>query len=58
MEHVLYSCDTSDKENVDAHEEHVVDDEHANTNQPIVPPGWNLARDRVRRGINAPERLI
>ena len=25
---------------------------------PIVPPSWNLARDRVKRSINKPDRLI
>ena len=50
---------TSDKENVDAHDEPVVDDEHVTPNQPIVPPSWNLACDRVRRGVSkAPSRLI
>ncbi len=58
MEHVINFNDTSDKENVDAHDEPVVDDEHVTPNQHIVPPGWNLASDRVRRGINKPDRLI
>jgi hypothetical protein len=50
---------TSDKENFVAHDEPAVDDEHVTPNQPIVPPSWNLARDRVRRGVSkAPSRLI
>ena len=60
MDNVIDSGDTSGKENVDAHDDPVVDDEHVTPtpNQPIVPPSWNLARDRVRRGINKPDRLI
>jgi hypothetical protein len=60
VEHVIETCDTSGNEIVDAHDEPVVDDEHVTPtpNQPIVPPSWNLARDRVRRGINKLDRLI
>ena len=60
VEHIIDSGDTSGNEIVDAHDEPVVDDEHVTPtpNQPIVPPGWNLARDRVRRGIDKPKRLI
>ena len=58
VEHVIDSDDTSGNENVDAHDEPVVDEEHVTPNQPIVPPSWNLARDRVRRGTNKPDRLI
>ena len=57
VEHVIETSDTSGNEIVDAHDEPVVDDEHVTPNQPI-PSGWNLTRDRVRRGINTPERLI
>ena len=50
---------TSDKENVDAHDEPAFDDEHVTPNQPVVQPSWNLARDRVRRGVSKPpSRLI
>src|SRR6187399_999342 len=47
---LLIRGDTSGNEIFDAHDEPVVDDEHVTPtpNQPIVPPGWNLARDRVR----------
>lgn len=38
VEHVI-SDDTSDKENVDAHDDPVFNDEHVTPNQPIVPPG-------------------
>ena len=60
VEHVIDSGDTSGNEIVDAHDEPVVNDDHVTPtpNQPIVPPSWNLARDRVRRGINKPDRLI
>ena len=58
VEHVIDSGDTSGNENVDAHDEPVVNDDHVTPtpNQPIVPPSWNLARDRVRWGINKPKR--
>ena len=60
MEHVIDLDDTSGNENVDADDEPVVDDEHVTPtpNQHIVPPSWNLTRDRVRRGSNKPDRLI
>lgn len=60
VEHVIETGDTSGNEIVDVHDEPVVDDEHVTPtpNQPIVPSSWNLARDRVRRGINKPDRLI
>ena len=60
VEHVIDSGDTSGNEIFDAHDEPVVNDDHVtpSPNQPIVPPSWNLARDRVRRGINKPDRLI
>ena len=58
VEHIIDSGDTSGNEVVDAHDEPVIDDEHVTPNQPIIPPSWNLARDRVRRGINKPDRLI
>ena len=60
VEHVIDSGDTSGNDIVDAHDEPVVNDDHVTPtpNQPIVPPNWNLARDRVRRGINKPGRLI
>src|SRR4051812_6217014 len=60
VEHVIDSGDTSGNEIVDAHDEPVVNDDNVTPtpNQPIVPPSWNLARDRVRRGINKPDRLI
>ena len=46
---MIETSDTPANEIVDAHDEPVVDDEHVTPtpNQHIVPPSWNLARDRL-----------
>ena len=59
VEHVIDSGVSSGNEIVDARDEPAVNDDHVTPtpNQHIVPPSWNLACDRVRRGINKSDRL-